>query len=163
MPQLDISTFAPQLVWLAITFVTLYVLMTWVALPRIYRVLEVRKNKIEGTLARAQALKAEAEAARDGYEKAVADARGNAHDRLTAAIERAKAEANAKLDAQAHTLAAKARDAEDAIARAKDRALGGINEAAADIARAAAERLLNSKVDAGAAAAAVAAVREGKR
>jgi len=163
MPQLDVSTFLPQLVWLAITFVALYALMTVFVLPRIGRVLEVRKDRIEGTLERAQKLKAEAEAARDGYEKAVADARGKAHDRVTAAIERAKAAANATLEAQAHELAAKARAVEDNINAAKTRAMGGINEAAADIARAAAERLLGAPVDAAKAQAAVAAVRGEKR
>lgn len=163
MPQLDFSTYPPQLAWLAITFIALYVLMTWVALPKIRQVLDVREDKIEGTLARAQVLKTEAEAARDGYEKALAEARSRGHDQVTAAIERAKTEANGKLEAQAHALAAKARAAEDAIGAAKDRALSSINEAAADIARAAAEKLLGSAVDAGKAATAVAQVRGEKR
>jgi F-type H+-transporting ATPase subunit b len=159
MPQLDVSTFPPQLAWLALTFIVLYVLMTWPVLPRIRRVLEVRKDKIDGTLARAQTLKAEAEAARDGYEKAVAEARSRGHGQVTAAIERAKAEANARLESQAEVLAGRARESDDAIARAKRRALGGINDAAAEIARSAAEKLLGTPVETGKAEAAVAAVR----
>jgi F-type H+-transporting ATPase subunit b len=163
MPQLDVSTFTPQLVWLAITFIGLYLLMTTLVLPRIGRVLAVRKDRIEGTLARAQMLKAEAEAARDGYDKALADARNKAHGDVAAVIERTKADINIKLEAQGHTLAAKARAAEDSLGQAKDKALSGINEMAADIAKAAAEKLLGGAVDAGKAQAAVAAVRGGKR
>ena len=163
MPQLDISTFAPQLVWLTITFVGLYLLMTTLVLPRIGRVLAERKDRIEGTLARAQALKAEAEAARDGYDKALLEARNKAHGEVNAVVERTKAEVNGKLEAQAHALAAKARDAEDNVGKAKDRALAGINDAAAEIAKAAAEKLLGGSVDLAKAQAAVAAARSEKR
>jgi F-type H+-transporting ATPase subunit b len=163
MPQLDVSTFLPQLVWLAITFIGLYVLMTGLVLPRIGGVLKERKLRTEGTLASAQALRAEAEAARDSYDKAIAEARAKAHDQLVQAVEKAKADANARTDAQTHALAAKSREAEQNVDRAKAQALTGINQAAADIAKAAAEKLLGAPVDASAAAAAVAAARGEKR
>jgi len=35
MPQLDIGTYAPQLIWLAIVFIALYLVMSWRVLPRI--------------------------------------------------------------------------------------------------------------------------------
>jgi F-type H+-transporting ATPase subunit b len=163
MPQLDVSTFLPQLVWLAITFIGLYVLMTGLVLPRIASVLKERKMRTEGTLASAQALRAEAEAARDSYDKAIVQARAKAHDQVTQAVEKAKGEANARTEAQAHALAAKSREAEQNVERAKAQALSGINQAAAEIAKAAAEKLLGAPVDAGAAAAAVAAARGEKR
>jgi F-type H+-transporting ATPase subunit b len=159
MPQLDVSTFPPQLVWLAVTFIGLYLLMTVLVLPRIGRVLDDRKDRIEGTLVRAQALRSEAEAARDSYDKALADARNKAHSQVAAVIERAKAETNSKIEAQSHALAAKARDAEAAVEQAKAKALTGINDTAAEIARAAAEKLLGAPVDAAKAAQAVAAAR----
>ena len=35
MPQLDVNTFLPQVVWLVITFTALFLLMWRVAVPRI--------------------------------------------------------------------------------------------------------------------------------
>lgn len=163
MPQLDVSTFPPQLVWLAITFIGLYVLMTALVLPRIGHVLDDRKDRIEGTLVRAQVLRSEAEAARDSYDKALADARNKAHSQVSAVIERAKAETNSKIEAQAQALATKAREAEAAVEQAKAKALTGINATAAEIAKAAAEKLLGVSVDATQAAQAVAAARGEKR
>ena len=63
MPQMDFTTYAPQLVWLVITFVLLYFLMSRMALPRIERILTTRENRIEGDLAEAAEFGRKAEAA----------------------------------------------------------------------------------------------------
>ena len=46
MPQLNPLDWAPQLIWLVITFSILYVLMKRVALPRIGSVIEMRAARI---------------------------------------------------------------------------------------------------------------------
>src|SRR3954453_19265754 len=73
-PPFDPSTFASQLVSLAITFVALYLLMARVALPRVGSILEERRARIDGDLGDAQRLKARSDEAIAAYEKALADA-----------------------------------------------------------------------------------------
>ena len=51
MPQLDVSTFPPQLVWLLITFGALFLIVWKVALPRIVDVRDNRQRRIEDDLA----------------------------------------------------------------------------------------------------------------
>ena len=57
MPQFDPSVWPPQLIWMVITFVALYFLMSRVALPRITDVLEEREFKINDALRKATGLK----------------------------------------------------------------------------------------------------------
>ncbi len=78
MPQFDISTFPTQLIWLAIAFVLLYVLMARVALPRIGQVLEERQEKIDDNLDSAEQLRAETEVDSEAYETALVQAREQA-------------------------------------------------------------------------------------
>ena len=71
MPQFDPAVFAPQLIWLAIFFVALYVLMARLALPRVDQVLAVRRERIEGNLAKAEIFKEEAGRVLAAYQKAI--------------------------------------------------------------------------------------------
>ena len=161
LPQLDPATYGPQVIWLAITFAVLYVLMAKVALPRIGHVLEERRHKIDQNLKKAKILKADAEAAAEAYEGAMADARTQAGDVLSDVREgaaRDTAERQKELGARLH---ADIEEAETRIAEARDKAVAGIRDLAAEVAHSAAEKLAGETVEAGAVRSAVdAALKE---
>jgi F-type H+-transporting ATPase subunit b len=158
MPQLDIATFAPQLVWLAISFVLLYGLMAWLGLPRIRKAIAARRARIDGDLEKAQQMKAEAEAVIAAYERALAEARQQAQQTLKETIDRLNAESAERQRQTGAKLAAETAVAERRIAEAKTVAIANIREMALDVARAAARRLTGDEVDDRRAAAAVDAV-----
>ena len=95
-PPFQSQTFASQLVWLAIAFVLLYVLMAKLALPRVASIIESRQKRIEDDLADASRLKGESDAAVAAYEKALADARNRAQAIANETRERQAAEAEAR-------------------------------------------------------------------
>src|SRR5690242_3383083 len=78
-PPFDATTFASQILWFAITFAALYVLMSRVAIPQIGSIIDKRKARIEGDLKEAERLRGETDKAVAAYEQALADARKNAH------------------------------------------------------------------------------------
>ena len=144
MPQLDPAVFPPQLVWLTITFVILYLVMARVVLPRIGDVIEARQDRIAHDLDAAASLKTEAETALAEYEKSLAAARSEARDKLAKAAEQRASDAAArstKLDAR---IAKQVRTAEARIAAAKQDALDNLAGVAGEIARAATEKLVGA-------------------
>ncbi|HZS83640.1 MAG TPA: F0F1 ATP synthase subunit B' [Stellaceae bacterium] len=163
MPQFDVSTFPQQLVWLAISFVTLYVLMTKLALPRVGRALEERRQRIDGDLEKAARLKAEAEAVIAAYEKALADARHQAQLTMKETTERLGAEAAERQRQAAAAIAERTSAAERRIAAAKAAAMASLRDVATDVARAATARLIGTDIDAGRAGAAVDRAMQGRR
>ena len=52
-PPFQKETFASQLVWFALFFIALYLLMSRVALPRVGGIIQARTSQIEGDLAEA--------------------------------------------------------------------------------------------------------------
>ncbi len=70
-PPFDATTFASQLLWLAITFGVLYYLMARVAVPRIAGIIEDRRDRIASDLDMADRLKTDSEEALAAYEKAL--------------------------------------------------------------------------------------------
>jgi F-type H+-transporting ATPase subunit b len=141
MPQLDIAGYAPQLVWLAITFIALYVLMARLALPRVASVLEERTRRREDDLASAEDHQGEAEAVAKAYEGALANARETAHGRLTVTTDQAKAQAEAEIAKLDDELKARTTEAEAGITAARTEALKEAGTIAAEAARLAAERI----------------------
>ncbi|MFD1703161.1 F0F1 ATP synthase subunit B' [Methylopila henanensis] len=140
-PPFDASTYASQLIWLALTFGALYFIVSKFALPRLANIVEGRAERIEGDLAEARRLRAESKAAGEAYEKAQADARARANAIAAEARDAVakQAEENRKaLDAE---LAAKLEAAEAQIASTKQAALGNVRGIATDAAAAIVERL----------------------
>ena len=134
MPQLDTTTWTPQLVWLAITFISLYIVISRVAIPGIGGVMATRRKTISDDLAQAQRLKGETDGAIKAYEAALAEARAKSNAIAQDNRNRLQAETDAQRAAIDADLAGKAAKAESAIAAAKAKALGGIDAMAADLA-----------------------------
>ena len=145
MPQLAIETYLPQLVWLAITFIGLYLVMARVVVPRIASVLEERQGKIQHDLDKAEELKAETDKAIAEYEAALAAARDKAggivaemRAQMTAEADQRKATADAEVTAR--TAAAEAQ-----VAQARDQAMAGLTGVASEAASAVIERLIGGR------------------
>src|SRR5262245_18500350 len=101
LPQLNANDFAPQLIWLAISFALLFFLLSKVALPRVGGVIEAREERIQRDLSEAERFKRETEKALADHESSLASAHARAgsiakgiRDKLAAEVEgeRAKIE-----------------------------------------------------------------------
>src|SRR5271156_5921589 len=104
-PPFQAQHFPSQLMWLAISFVLLYVLMSRVALPRIGSIFAERSRLIGDDLKAAERLKEQSDAAHAAYDKALADARTRAQSIAaeTRARQASAADATQKrLEAQLH-------------------------------------------------------------
>ena len=154
-PPFQSDTFASQLVWLAITFVALYLLISRVAVPRIGGIIDERARRIEGDFAAAQRMKDDSEAALAAYEKSLADARSRAQAIGNEVRDKLNAEADVNRKATEAKLNADLAEAEKQIAATKTAAMANVRGIAVDAAAAIVERLIGTAPPAPAVAAAV--------
>lgn len=141
MPQLDIATFAPQLFWLAVSFLLLYILMATLGLPMVKAAIEGRRHRRESDLSQAAALKLEAEAALTAYHNSLSNARTSAQETLRQTTARMAAEAAERQRELAAALATQIAAAEQRIAASKEQALADIRGVAAELGGAMVEKL----------------------
>ena len=156
MPQLNFADFPPQLIWLTITFIGLYLLMSGWLVPSIGSVVDARRNRVEGDIAEARRLKDETAKAIADYEKALSDARAKAGTMAQGERERLKADIDAeraKVEAQ---LSGRLAEAEAQIASAKTTALGQVHGIAGETVQTIVQELLGIRVESHEALAAVA-------
>ena len=117
MPQLEFSTFPNQIFWLVVTLVVIYFILSRIALPRIGGAMAERAGTITKDLAMAEDLKQKAKEAEAAYEKALAEARAEAHQinaamrteiqaQLDVEMQKADAEISARTHAASKKLAA---------------------------------------------------------
>ena len=140
-PPFDSSTFASQLVSLAIAFVALYLIVSRIALPRVGSVIDARQNAIEGDLAAAQKLKDESDAALRAYETDLAAARSRAQAIGSETREKLNAASEAERKKLEDQLTTKLAAAEKQIAATRETAMSNVRGIAADAAGAIVQRL----------------------
>jgi F-type H+-transporting ATPase subunit b len=154
-PPFQAQHFPSQLLWLTLSFVLLYALMSRIALPRIGSIFADRNKRIADDLAAAQRFKEQSDAANAAYQKALADARARAQGIANETREQQAADAeatNKRLEAQLHEKLAAAERSIDATRAA---AMGNVGAIAAETAAAIVERLIGTAPSARDVAAAV--------
>lgn len=107
MPQFELADAAPQVVWLILVFLLLYLSMA-LMLPKVDKVVEDRKTRVAADLSAAEAARAAARDAVSGGDTTLSDARaealrvtGKARDSAAASTAAKLAEADAALEARA--------------------------------------------------------------
>jgi F-type H+-transporting ATPase subunit b len=132
MPQLDFANplTLSQVVWLAIIFFTLYLLLSRWALPQVATVLEARAARIADDLEAAKGAKAKADAAVAELVAATKKAQGDAQAAVNAAADAAKADAAVLAASANERLEAQLASAERRIAAARTAAMGALRDVA---------------------------------
>lgn len=146
LPQLDPSTFATQVFWLAIMLVIFFFVMRNNALPKIEEALETRRRKIDDDLDKASAHREEAEAAMAAYESALADAAEQAKAIHREVAQEIAEGATVRRTALAAKLAEDTKAAEARIIAAKEPALAELQDVVIEVVQAAAAKLAGLKV-----------------
>jgi F-type H+-transporting ATPase subunit b len=161
MPQLDFHDFPPQLVWLAILFVALYLVMSKLAVPMISDTIEKRQARIQSDLDAAEKANDATRAAVAAYEKRLTDAREAARSLTRERAEADSAAMAGRLSQLAEKLSGQVTQAEKRIAEQRGIVMGGLEQLATDIAASAYARLTGQPADTAALGAKVAVTIKG--
>ena len=121
-----------QVVWQVVIFFSLFLLLTFVALPRLGAVIDTRRQRIEADLEAARAAMQSADAAIAAQREATQTARAEAQTAVNAAMQAAQQEIDAKSAALNAALLKQIADAEASIDQGRKTALGAVQQVAAD-------------------------------
>ena len=98
MPQFDAESFFSQLFWLTITFMLLYVTVSYILLPRIRENIRLRKNKIANDLERSESIKTDIEKMVLQSNHKIDEARNQVKQMMKKSIIRSTSEYNNQID-----------------------------------------------------------------
>lgn len=157
-PPFNTATFPSQLLWFAVIFGVLYLLMSRVALPRVGGIFEFRRTRIAKDLDEASMMQRQAEAAGAAYDKALADAKAQAQRVAQDMREKVAADTQIKRTDLEGALNARLAAAEAQIAATRTQAMTSVSAIAREAAAAIIQQLTGRPPNAGAVAQAVAAL-----
>lgn len=145
MPQLDPTYFPSQLLWLALSFGLLFILLRYWALPQVTETIDKRQKTIDQDLEHATKLQHEIEHITKKCEIVLNKSRVEAHALLVQKTDEMKAFNHEKEKELAEKLNAHLKNTELKVQKAKNDAIGEIEKLVVDLSIELAERLTKTK------------------
>ena len=123
MPQLDFSTFLPQIFWLLISLSFLYIVLSRYALPRVSDVIEERKDIIAQDIDSAKEYSAESEKAIEELNLKLSEAKANSQNLINKSLQDIKEDNEIKKSSLIKEINDEILEAESKIKEKKETAL----------------------------------------
>ena len=139
-----------EVIWGGLAFLILFVLMAKFAYPAVKKAMDDRAAKIQGDIDAAETAKSEAEQLRADYDAKLAEAKAEASRIIDEARQEAEAVRSERIAAIDGEIAEKRAQADADIEAAQDRALQEMRGQVTALAVGAAERIVESNLDASA-------------
>ena len=149
MPQLDFSTFLPQIFWLFISLSFLYIVLSRYALPRVSDVIEERKDIIAHDIDSAKDYSAESEKAIEELNLKLSEAKTSSQNLINKSIQDIKEDSEIKKSSLIKEINNQISEAEGEIKEKKETALAEISSISESLAIEMLESLSVGEIDKG--------------
>jgi len=149
MPQLDFSTFLPQIFWLFISLSFLYIVLSRYALPRVSDVIEERKDIIAQDIDSAKEYSAESEKATEELNLKLSEAKVSSQNLINKSLQDIKEDNEIKKSSLIKEINNEILEAEGEIKEKKEIALAEISSISESLAIEMLENLSVGKIDKG--------------
>ena len=149
MPQLDFSTFLPQIFWLFISLSFLYIVLSRYALPRVSDVIEERKDIIAQDIDSAKEYSEESEKAIEELNIKLSEAKTNSQNLINKSIQDIKEDSEIKKSSLIKEINNQISEAEGEIKEKKETALAEISSISESLAIEMLESLSVGEIDKG--------------
>lgn len=134
MPQLDISTYATQIFWLLVSFISFWLIMDRIVIPRIAEKIEARKRKYDDFIRKADEINQKALDTLKQYEDKLAVAKAKASEQIAQSERMIKETIAAKEDEINQQLKQKMAENEAVLNKEKAKLMGKIEAMSKDTA-----------------------------
>ena len=149
MPQLDFSTFLPQIFWLFISLSFLYIVLSRYALPRVSDVIEERKDIIAQDIDSAKEYSVESEKAIEELNLKLSEAKASSQNLINKSLQDIKEDNEIKKSSLIKEINNEISEAEDKIKEKKETALAEISSISESLAIEMLENLSVGEIDKG--------------
>ena len=149
MPQLDFSTFLPQIFWLFISLSFLYIVLSRYALPRVSDVIEERKDIIAQDIDSAKEYSVESEKAIEELNLKLSEAKTSSQNLINKSIQDIKEDSEIKKSSLIKKINNEISEAEGEIKEKKETALAEISSISESLAIEMLENLSVGEIDKG--------------